>query len=260
MNADLHSEKRGRALVLTIDREAKRNALSGTVVEGIAEGLKRANTDPDIVAIVLTGVGEKAFCAGADLDPKSAPFQMDAGAARLAFPDLLRAMIACEKPIVARINGACMAGGMGLLGAADIAISSDAAKFGLPEVGIGIFPMMVAAILQNRLDIPARKLSEMCLTGDPVSAQEAFALGLVNRVVPYGELDMATDALVDKLASRSPTALRLGKRAMTAMLDMNWDAALAHAESQIRLVALTQDAREGLASFAEKRAPKWTGN
>lgn len=260
MNSDLASEKRGAALVLTITREAKRNALSGAVVEGIGAGLKVGVADRDIAAIVITGAGEKAFCAGADLDPKSAPFQMDAATPRLAYADLLRAMIACEKPIVARINGACMAGGMGLLGAADMAIASDAAKFGLPEVGIGVFPMMVAAILQNRLDIPARKLAEMCLTGDPITAQEALSLGLVNKVVPFAELDMATDALIDKLASRSPTALRLGKRAMTSMLGMDWDAALAHAESQIRLVALTGDAREGIASFAEKRAPKWPGN
>lgn len=260
MNSDLRSERRGRALVLTIDREAKRNALSGDVVEGMAQGLKIANADPEIVAVVLTGAGDRAFCAGADLDPKSAPFRMDAGATRLAYADLLRAMIASDKPIIARVNGACMAGGMGLLGVADIAIASDTAKFGLPEVGIGVFPMMVAAILQNRLHIPARKLTELCLTGDPVTAAEALDLGLVNALAPYADLDAAVDAMVEKLASRSPTALRLGKRAMTAMLGMDWDAALAHAESQIRLVALTEDAREGLASFAEKRAPKWTGN
>lgn len=260
MSADLVAEKRGRALWLIINREAKRNALSAAVVEGIGEGLKAGVADREVAAIVITGAGEKAFCAGADLDPKSAPFQMDAATPRLAYADLLRTMIACEKPVVARVNGACMAGGMGLLGAADMAIASDAAKFGLPEVGIGVFPMMVAAILQNRLDIPARKLAEMCLTGDPITAQEALSLGLVNRLVPFADLDAATDALVEKLASRSPTALRLGKRAMTAMRGMDWDAALAHAESQIRLVALTGDAREGLASFAEKRAPNWPGN
>jgi len=260
MSADLVAKKRGRALWLTINREAKRNALSAAVVEGIGEGLRQAAADREIAAIVITGVGEKAFCAGADLDPKSAPFQMDAATPRLAYADLLRAMIACEKPIIARINGACMAGGMGLLGASDIAIASDAAKFGLPEVGIGVFPMMVAAILQNRLRIPARMLAEMCLTGDPITASEALSLGLVTCVVPFAELDMVTESIVDKLASRSPTALRLGKRAMTMMLGMDWDAALAHAESQIRLVALTGDAREGLASFAEKRAPNWPGN
>lgn len=260
MKADLRSEKRGRALVLTIDREAKRNALSAAVVEGIGEGLKAAVTDMDVAAIVITGAGEKAFCAGADLDPKSAPFQMDASQSRLAYADLLRAMIACDKPIVARINGACMAGGMGLLGAADLAISTDTAKFGLPEVGIGVFPMMVAAILQNRLHIPARDLAALCLTGDPIDAPRAKELGLINTVVKAVDLDAAVDALVEKLATRSPTALRLGKRAMTAMLGMGWDEALAYAETQIRLVALTNDAREGVAAFGEKRAPKWTGS
>ena len=258
MNADLRSEKRGRALVLTIDRVAKRNALSAAVVEGIGEGLKAGVADAEIAAIVITGAGDKAFCAGADLDPKSAPFQMDASQSRLAYADLLRTMIACDKPIVARINGACMAGGMGLVGAADLAVTTRGAKFGLPEVGIGVFPMMVAAVLQNRLGIPARKLAEMCLTGDPVTAEEALALGLVNVVTD--DLDASVDALVAKLATRSPTALRLGKRAMTAMLGMGWDEALAYAETQIRLVALTNDAREGVAAFGEKRAPQWTGS
>jgi enoyl-CoA hydratase/carnithine racemase len=258
--SDLRQETRGRALWLVIDREAKRNALSAGVVDGIVEGLKIGAADREVAAIVITGAGDKAFCAGADLDPKSAPFQMDASVSRLAYADALRAMIACDKPVIGRINGACMAGGMGLLGACDLAIAADHAKFGLPEVGIGVFPMMVAAILQNRLHVPARELAALCLTGDPVDAARAKELRLVNGVVPAAGLDAAIGALVDKLASRSPTALRLGKRAMTAMLGMGWDEALAYAETQIRLVALTDDAKEGVASFGEKRAPKWTGS
>jgi methylglutaconyl-CoA hydratase len=260
MNADLKSEVRGRALWLTIDREAKRNALSALVVEGISEGLRRANAEAEIAAVVITGAGDKAFCAGADLDPKAAPFQMDASVARLAFADLMRDMIACEKPVIARVHGACMAGGMGLLAASDLAIASEGAKFGLPEVGIGVFPMMVAAVLQNRLAIPARDLAALCLTGDPITAQRAAALGLVNTVVPPSGLDDAVSILVEKLASRSPTALRLGKRALTVMLNMGWDEALAYAETQIRLVALTEDAKEGVAAFGEKRSPRWTGH
>jgi enoyl-CoA hydratase/carnithine racemase len=257
--SDLKREKRGRALWLTIDREAKRNALSAGVIDGILEGLREGVADPDVAAIVITGVGDKAFCAGADLDPKSAPFQMDAAQPRLAYADALRAMIHCEKPLIARINGACMAGGMGLLGASDMAIASGSARFGLPEVGIGVFPMMVAAILQNRLGIPARELAALCFTGDPFDAHRARELGLVNSVVPFAELDRAVDALVEKFATRSPTAIRHGKRALTAMRGMGWDEALAYAETQIRLVALSEDAKEGVRAFGEKRAPKWTG-
>jgi enoyl-CoA hydratase/carnithine racemase len=257
--SDLKQEKRGRALWLTIDREAKRNALSAGVIDGIFAGLKDGVSDPEVAAIVITGAGDKAFCAGADLDPKSAPFQMDASAARLAYADALRAMIHCEKPLIARINGACMAGGMGLLGASDIVIASDGAKFGLPEVGIGVFPMMVAAILQNRLAIPARDLAALCYTGDPIDAHRARDIGLVSSVVPAADLDASVDALVEKLATRSPTAIRHGKRTLTAMRGMGWDEALAYAEAQIRLVALTEDAKEGVRAFGEKRPPKWTG-
>ena len=228
-------------------------------VSALAWPVRDGSPGDDRTALVVTGAGDKAFCAGADLDPRSAPFQMDASAARLAYADALRAMIHCEKLLVARINGACMAGGMGLLGASDIVIASDSAKFGLPEVGIGVFPMMVAAILQNRLAIPARDLAALCYTGDPIDARRAREIGLVTSVVPAAELDAAVEALVEKLASRSPTAIRHGKRTLTAMRGMGWDEALAYAEAQIRLVALTEDAKEGVRAFGEKRAPSWTG-
>jgi methylglutaconyl-CoA hydratase len=257
--SELIEELRGAALWLTINRPEKRNALSAAVVDGLKAGLATATAHDAVRVIVITGAGEKAFCAGADLDPTSAPFVMDPAQPRLAYADLLRVMMTHEKPILARINGACVAGGMGLLAAADLAVSVRDATFALPEAKIGVFPMMVDALLLQRLRIAPRIVSQMSLTAAGMNAEAALAAGLLNSVHDRVELDGAVDRLIAALSANAPTALRLGKAAMNAMLTMPTDAALSYAEAQIKLVGQTKDAREGLAAFAEKRAPQWSG-
>lgn len=257
--SDVLVEARGPVLWLTINRPDKRNALSAGVVAGLTEAIRQCSDDPVIRVGVLTGAGDKAFCAGADLDPAAAPFSMDPAAARMAYPDLLRAMMACPKPIVARINGACVAGGAGLAAAADIAIAAPHAQFGLPEAKVGVFPMMVAALLSQRLGVSARALSALALEAGMIDAPEAARLGIYTRVAPDGGLDDAVAACVAQLLANSPTALRLGKRALETMRCQGLEAALTFAEAQIKLVGLTQDAREGVAAFAEKRPPQWSG-
>jgi enoyl-CoA hydratase/carnithine racemase len=247
----------GPVLWMTINRPDKRNALSASVVAGLGAAVRQCSDDPAIRVGVITGAGDKAFCAGADLDPAVAPFQMDASAARMAYPDLLRAMIACPKPIVARINGACVAGGAGLVAAADIAIAAPHAQFGLPEAKVGVFPMMVAALLLERLGVPSRAVSAFAMEGGMIDASEAAQLGIYTRVAP--DLDAAMEACLAQLLANSPTALRLGKRALETMRGQGVEAALTFAEAQIKLVGLTQDAREGVAAFAEKRKPNWSG-
>jgi methylglutaconyl-CoA hydratase len=257
--SELIQEQRGAALWLTINRPEKRNALSAAVVSGLADGLAKAGADDHIRVVVVTGAGDKAFCAGADLDPKSAPFVMDPAQPRLAYADLLRAMIAHDKPIIARVNGACVAGGMGLLAAADLALSTRAAMFALPEAKIGVFPMMVDALLLQRLRIAPRVVSQMSLIAEGISAEAAVAAGLINSEHAPELLDAAVERMIAALVANAPTALRLGKAAMSAMLTMPPDAALSFAEAQIKLVGQTKDAREGLAAFAEKRTPQWSG-
>lgn len=249
-------EKRGPALWITINRPDKRNAINTEVVAGIAEGYARAEADDDIRVIVLTGAGDKAFCAGGDLNPGAA-FVFDFSQPSGAYADLLRQSQAATKPAVARINGVCMAGGMGLLCMADMAVAVDDAIFGLPEVKIGIFPMQVLSLLQRL--VPPRIVREWCLTGEPFDARTAREAGLVNLVVPRAELDAKTDRLVASLADKSPSAMRRGKYALAAIADMSFAQAIAFTESQIALAALTEDAKEGLASFVEKRKPVWKG-
>ena len=254
---DLLIEKRGHALWLTINREARRNAMSPAVLAGLRAGIDQAHADPGVRVIVITGAGDKAFCAGADLARGSGSFQYDPSAPHLDYADLLRHAWRSTLPMVARVNGHCLAGGMGLAGMCDMVVAAEHASFGLPEVKIGVFPAQVLAVLQYL--IGPRHLAELCMTGEPIDAQRAAQIGLVNHVAPAGELDAKTEWLVERIASKSPTANRRGKAMMRASTDMGFESAISYLETQIMTLALTEDAREGRASFIEKRAPNWTG-
>ncbi|MBL8383010.1 MAG: enoyl-CoA hydratase/isomerase family protein [Burkholderiales bacterium] len=256
-DADLLTERRGHALWLTINREERRNAMSPAVVAGIRAAIEQAEEGRDIRVIVITGTGSKAFCAGADLAKGSGSFQYDPSIPHLAYADLLRAAWKSSVPLIARVNGHCMAGGMGLFAMCDMAVAADHVTFGLPEVKIGVFPAQVLSVLQHL--IGPRHLAEMCLTGEPVDAARAERIGLVNYVVPGTELDAKTDWLIERVAGKSPTAIRRGKVMMRAAADMTFEQAISFLESQIMILALTEDAKEGRASFIEKRAPNWTG-
>lgn len=252
-------EKKGAALWVSIDRPERRNALNDDVFRGIAAALHMSEADDGVRALVLTGTGDKAFCSGADLDPGNSAFAKGLSEPRHIGGDTFRALIAHPKPVIARINGVCMAGGMGLLASADIAIAVDHARFGLPEVKVGVFPMMVAALLMHRVGVSDRNLCELAFLGDPVDAKRALRMHLVTRVTAPDVLDEAVAAAVETIALRSPTALRMGKHALGAMRCMSGEAALTYAETQIRLLGLSEDAREGIQAFSEKREPKWTG-
>lgn len=251
------TEKSGHVLTLTINRPDKRNALNAEVIAGLAAGWRQAEADPDIRAIVLTGAGDKAFCAGADLGGGQNAFQGAAVRPTTDYADLLRLTQNSTTPSIARVNGACMAGGMGLLAMTDMAVAADTVPFGLPEVKVGVFPMQVLSLLQRL--VPPRIVAEWCLTGEPFTAAEAKEHGLVNHVVPAADLDAKVAWLVGRLTDKSPSAIRRGKYAMRAIQAMSFDEAIAFTEGQIALTASSEDAREGIAAFQEKRKPVWTG-
>jgi methylglutaconyl-CoA hydratase len=249
-------EKRGQALWITINRPDKRNALNASVIAGIADGYRRAQDDDGIRVIVLTGAGAKAFCAGMDLQPGGG-FAYDLARPNLDFADLLRLAQNSTKPAIARVNGVCMAGGMGLLCMVDLAVSADDAVFGLPEVKVGVYPMQVLSLLQSMA--PPRTVREWCVTGEPFSAAEAKDAGLLNYVVPVAGLDSKIEWLIARIIDKSPTAIRRGKYAARMLASMSFDQAIAYAEAQIATLSMTQDAKEGMAAFVEKRKPVWTG-
>ena len=255
--SDVLIDKRGPVLWITINREERRNAMNDAVNQAISAGLTRATDDADILAVVLTGAGDKAFCAGADLSSGSGSFKYDYSKVGFPFVKLMKQARDLTVPLIARVNGHAMAGGLGMVGMCDMAIAVDSARFGMPEVKIGLFPMQIMAVLQPL--IPPRKLYEMAMTGEPVTAAEALEFGLLNYVVPAAELDTKLDWLLSRLLDKSPTAIRKGKYAMRVTEQLTFDQSAVFMESQIGTLALTEDAAEGRASFIEKRKPVWTG-
>lgn len=242
---------------ITLNRPEKRNALNNDVLSGIAAGIAAAEADPDARAIVLTGAGDRAFCAGGDLGPKGG-FDLDLSRPRMPYGDLLRQARACQLPLIAAVNGHCLAGGMGLLAMTDLAVAVDSALFGLPETKVGLFPFQVMSLLGDL--VPRRKLREWALTAEPFGAAEALAAGLLNAVVPAGELVARVEALAGLLAARSPSAIRRGKYAMAEMEAMAFPQAIAFAEGQLGLMTQSGDAREGLAAFNDRRPPLFRGD
>ncbi len=254
-SAPLIVEQRGPALWMRINREERRNALNPDVIAGIHAAVNLAASDPTVRALVLTGVGQKAFCAGADLSRGTGVFADGLDEPTTDFGRLARAVRQLGIPMIGRINGDCVAGGMGLMALCDLAIASDRARFGLPEARVGVFPMQVLVYLRRM--IHPRHVNELCLTGDLVSAARAEAMGMVNEVVAYEALDARVERLIERVCGLSPVALKRGKAAINALDAMGFHDALAFAEAQIALVSRTEDAREGLAAFNEKRKPVW---
>src|ERR1700753_2250614 len=231
-------EKLGQALWITIDRPEKRNALNGEVIAGISKGYREAHDDKDVRVIVLTGAGDKAFCAGADLQNTGGAFAADFSKPNVDFADLLRLSQNATKPAIARVNGVCMAAGMCLLCMTDMAVAADHVIFGLPEVKVGVFPMQVLSLLQSIA--PRRLINEWAPTGGQVHAPAAQAAGLLNYVMPATELDAKIDWLIGRLVDKSPTAIRRGKYAMRAIASMSFDESIAYPARQIAVVAMTE--------------------
>ena len=253
-------ERRGAVQWITINREERRNALNAEVVLAINAGITQAMESGDCRAIVLTGAGDKAFCAGADLakGAKGFAFAVDFARPKHYIVDLFKKMQECTLPIVARVNGAAMAGGFGILCACDMAVAADDIRIGSTESKIGMTPMMILPFMLRVL--PPRKLQEMCITGEMFTAKDALDWGVVSYAVPRAELDSKLDWLLARITDKSPTAIRLGKQAYNAMRDMSLRESLEFAQAMVPVMSSTEDAKEGMAAFQEKRAPNFTGN
>jgi enoyl-CoA hydratase/carnithine racemase len=251
---ELLTEMRGPVLWLTINREDKRNAVTPGVLAALADALAAANRERAVRAVVITGAGARAFCAGADLQSGTS-FKFDYSEPHVSFANLFRQAKQSTVPLIARVNGACMAGGMGIMAMCDMVVSAPHAVFGLPEVKVGIFPAQVLSVIGNLL--PRRVLAEMCLTGEPISAAQALEYHLVNQV--SDDLDAGVQALLGRMLDKSPAAIRRGLYTMKKIEAMAFEESMAFTESQIGLFALTEDAAEGQLAFREKRKPVWTG-
>lgn len=250
-------EMDGAVCRITIDRPERRNALNDMVTGGIAAGLASAQADPAIRAVVLTGAGDRVFCAGGDLSPQpdGSPFATDPARPQLQLTEMFRAFETCTLPVIARVNGHALGGGFGLVCVADLAVGVEGARLGTPEVGVGLFPMTILPYMLRVL--PRRKVMELCMRGTPWSAERAAAEGVLNAVAPPGELDNVLDEMLADITSCSPTAMRLGKLALHAVQDMPIHEAQQYTQLMLPVMAGTEDAKEGFRAFQEKRKPDW---
>lgn len=256
MADELLREKRNDVLWLVLNRPQVHNALNAAMTAALTDAIRAASGDGSLRAVVITAAGDRSFCSGADLKESAGGMFLSRNGTN-PIADVMRAIESCDKPVIARINGRVLAGGLGLVAACDLAYAADHAEFGLPEVRIGLFPAMVAAKLLAK--IPLGGLQEMAYLGQPVSAAEATRLGIVNRTAPLAELDGLIEDVLTRLRQNAPGAIAAGKAALLAMRDMPSDKRLAFAEDAIATVSGSDEAREGRQAFAEKRAPAWAG-
>ena len=247
----------GRVATVTLNNPEQRNPLSATMLRDLAAGLRWCKDEPEVRVVVLTGAG-RVFCAGADLSSfDGQPSMLDKFRSRDLFVDLFLLMAELGKPIVGRINGHALAGGFGLACSCDILVAVDTATFGLPEINVGIWPMMIQAILTR--NVPRKILAEMEMLGDRWTAAQLQGLGVVNRVVSHELLDPTVDEIAQALAKKSPVAMRLGRDSLYRQQDMDFRAALHYLHGQFLLVSQTEDSREGIKAFFEKREPDFKG-
>ena len=251
-------QKETQTATFMINREAQRNAINGEVIDRLNAYLDQAEADPDIRVVVITGKGDKTFCSGADLgNMKSGHNASSTGDPISGYANLLKRISKCPKPTVARVNGHCLAGGMGFMLACDIVIARDDVMFGTPEVNVGLFPMMIGALIfRNAL---RKKAMEMILLGERLSAREALDMGLVTRICPPAAFEEEVSKIIEKLKAKSPIGIKIGKEAFFTMADMPLEGALDYLSTKLLEVASTEDAIIGLTAFLEKRKPEFIG-
>lgn len=243
---------------VTLDNPEKRNMLSPSMLAELVAAMRAARDDDDVRAVVLTGAGDKAFCAGADLGgfAADAPLLQKHFASDL-FLEYFRLMPRLGKPSLCAVNGHALAGGLGVAISCDLVIAKEGATFGTPEINVGAFPYMIMSLIYR--NVPRKKVNEMVLLGERISAEQAVEYGLVNKVVPGREFDAAVADWARRLASKSPLLMRLGHQAIHRQHDMALDDALEFLRSQLSLTLTSEDLAEGVRAFFEKREPQWKG-
>jgi len=244
------------AAYLTLDDPERRNALSDPLLDQLNELLRRAASDSRVRVIVLTSSHPRVFSSGGNLDAFAddrATIAKYTGLAR--FPTLFRTLTDIDKPVICAANGDVLAGALGIALACDLVIAKASIRLGCPEINVGAFPFMISALIfraTGRL-----VANELMMTGRLISASEAVAAGLVNKVVPDSEFDVAVRLWVAEIAGKSPLLMSMGKRALAATRDLPLDSALDYLQAQLALAFTTDDLAEGVRAFKEKCPPRW---
>ena len=250
--------REGGVETITLSYPERRNAIGPTMTNEVLWALADACAADEVRSIVLTGDGA-AFCSGGDFGemmggagPGDSPL-----APRGDYADLLVALVRCEKPTIAKVNGLALGGGLGLVAACTFAIASSDAKLGTPEIEVGLYPMIIMAVLARH--VPRRRLVEMSLLGQKLTAEEGVRLGLLNGAVAATDLDAEVKKITDAIAAKSPIAVKLGLRATADQEDKGLDESLPMLRKRLMEILSTNDCREGLSAFLERRAPLWSG-
>ena len=257
MSIDFSCDADGIALI-TINRPEKRNALDAEHYEALSRAWIQVRDDPAVRVAIITGAGDKAFCAGADLGGFAGDAtEVQKHLGRGAFVDMFLAMQRLGKPIVGCVNGHALAGGFGLALACDMLVAADSATFGTPEINVGLWPMMIMALITRQL--APKRCMELFMTGERISADQAMEWGLVNRVVPQAQVREEAGKLAVALTVKSPLIMKLGRDAFYGIDGLGYEEALRHLQAQLTLVTLTEDSVEGITAFLEKREPNFKG-
>ncbi len=250
----LYEVKQGAAWMI-INRETRGNAINLEIIHQFIQSLDLAEADEEVRVVCITGSGDRVFCSGADLATSFSGQDYVAGAREYA--TLLKKMAAFPKPLVARVNGNCLAGGLGLMLSCDVVYARDGAKFGTPEVNVGLFPMMIGALIfRNCL---RKKALEMIYTGNMISAVEAENMGLITRALSPEQFESSVEETLAAIAAKAPLAIKIGKPALASAEDRDLESALDYLCLRLGDVIETEDAKEGLTAFMQKRKPVWKG-
>lgn len=244
-----------RVATITLNRPDQRNAINEQVTAQLGAAISAAENDPQVWVVILTGVGP-GFCAGADLKTIAAGGSAQLATAAGGFAGFVR--YPRTKPVIAAVHGFALAGGLEIMLACDLVVAADTARFGLPEVTRGILAA-AGGIYRLSLALPPARARELILTGDPIGADEARSLGLINRVVPADQVPVAALELADRLCRNAPLAVRESLRLSRSARDLTEEQSWQQTDEAALRIRLTQDAHEGPQAFAEKREPSWAG-
>lgn len=255
--SDVVFDVSGSVATITIDRPDRRNTINPEVVAGISAQLAAAEGDEAVHVVILTGSGDKAFCAGGDLGGMGSEGPVQEHFIRAEVGDLFSQMRRSRLPIVARVNGHALAGGFGLMLACDLVVAADDAEIGMPEVNLGLWPFMITAVVAR--DLPRKVALDLMLTGRRVPAAEGERWGFINRVVPRAELDDAVATLTAELASKSPLIVKLGKNSFYDVEDTSFESSLDYLAGMLTVTLGSEDTAEGVSAFFQKRPPEWKG-
>jgi enoyl-CoA hydratase/carnithine racemase len=250
-------DDRGVATI-TLDDPATRNALSDDLLDALTAALEQARDDAGVRLVILASADDRVFSSGGNLKAfadDSTVISKYAGLER--FPRLYQLIGGLGKPSMCAAGGDVLAGAFGLALACDLIVAKEGVRFGCPEINVGVFPFMISALIYRSM--PRAKANELMMTGELITAEEAQSLHIVNKVVPAAGFEAEVARLAGRVASRSPLLMRLGKQALNASRDLPMQDALNYLQGMLALAFTTEDIKEGVAAFREKREPQWQG-